>query len=147
MAGKYVALKRRWAPKDEISLEFPMNPKLIEGHPRIEETRNQVAVKRGPIVYCVESPDLPKGTEILNVYLPSSPSFEAKYKKGFLGGVTTLNTTLKIRKGQEKSNLYNELKQAEWESQETQLVPYFAWSNRGLAEMSVFMPILWNQVD
>jgi DUF1680 family protein len=25
----------------------------------------------------------------------------------------------------------------------TQLVPYFAWSNRGQAEMTVFMPVVW----
>ena len=25
----------------------------------------------------------------------------------------------------------------------TQFVPYYAWSNRGTAEMTVFMPMIW----
>ncbi|QXP53832.1 hypothetical protein H0I24_07845 [Cellulophaga sp. HaHa_2_1] len=45
-----------------------MEIQIIEGHPRIEEIRNQIAVKRGPIVYCMEFPDLPKHTNILEVY-------------------------------------------------------------------------------
>ena len=30
---------------------------LIEANPLVEENRNQVAVKRGPVVYCLESVD------------------------------------------------------------------------------------------
>jgi len=34
-----------------------MTVKMIEANPLAEEIRNQVAVKRGPIVYCLESVD------------------------------------------------------------------------------------------
>ena len=69
-AGAYVALNRKWRKGDVITFDMPMDIKLLEGNPLIEEVRNQAAVKRGPVVYCVETPDLPIKTDILDVYLP-----------------------------------------------------------------------------
>ncbi|MDO6425214.1 glycoside hydrolase family 127 protein, partial [Saccharophagus degradans] len=66
--GTYATINRNWKKGDVITLDMPMDIKLLEGNPLIEEVRNQAAVKRGPVVYCVESPDLPKNTDILNVY-------------------------------------------------------------------------------
>lgn len=60
--GSYARIERQWKGGDVVAMDMPMDIKLIEGHPRIEEVRNQVAIKRGPVVYCVESPDLPEGT-------------------------------------------------------------------------------------
>ena len=63
-----------WKKGDKIELVLPMEAKLIEANPLVEETRNQVAVKRGPVVYCLESIDLPKDK---NVFAFSYP---CKYK-------------------------------------------------------------------
>ena len=123
-------------------IEMPMDIKMVEGHPRIEEVRNQVAVKRGPIVYCVETPDLPRHTSILDVYLSAKSSLKAEYQSDFLGGVTTINGDIMIRKTSTKK-MYSEVTKPEWESCKTQLIPYFSWSNRGVAEMTVWLPILW----
>ena len=35
-----------------------MPVKLLEANPLAEEIRNQVVVKRGPLVYCLESMDI-----------------------------------------------------------------------------------------
>jgi len=40
--------------------------------PLVEETRNQIAVKRGPVVYCVESAGLPKDAKVLNLLLSAN---------------------------------------------------------------------------
>jgi DUF1680 family protein len=122
---------------------MPMEAKFIEGHPRIEEVRNQVAVKRGPVVYALESPDLPKGTEITDVYISSNKDLKAVHKTDVLGGVTTIETDLMIRKDELK-DMYNEVSKPKLESFSTQLIPYFTWSNRGQGEMTVFMPIIWD---
>ena len=37
--------------KRQIVLDFEMPATLIESHPLVEETRNRVTVKRGPVVY------------------------------------------------------------------------------------------------
>ncbi|TBR41764.1 glycoside hydrolase family 127 protein [Marinomonas agarivorans] len=140
--GTYAMVNRNWKAGDVIVLDLPMTPTFIEGHPRIEEVRNQVAVKRGPIVYCIESPDLPDGTEILDVYIDGNTELVAKHDNAFLGGVTTLEADLLLRPVP-KDDMYRSVSKPEWEKLTTKLVPYYAWSNRGTAEMTVFMPVVW----
>lgn len=143
ISGQYTTIEREWVKGDVITLDMPMEITFVEGHARIEETRNQVAVKRGPIIYCIESPDLPDGTAILDVYLNSEDRLEANYKPDFLGGVATINANLLLRKNTQKK-IYGTVTKPVWDAYKTQLVPYFAWSNRGQAEMTVFMPVVWS---
>jgi len=140
--GKYATIAREWQAGDVVELNMPMKVRLLGGHPRIEEVRNQAAIKRGPVVYCVESPDLPDGTDILDVYLPSDIELAAEYEPDFLGGMTTLSGKVLLR-GDQKAAMYATLKQPDWKEIETRFVPYYAWSNRGEAEMTVWMPIVW----
>src|SRR5262249_46103680 len=68
--GSYFEVKRAWAGGDVLTLALPMRPKLMQAHPLVEEARNQVAVQRGPVVYCVESTDLPEGVRVSDVIIP-----------------------------------------------------------------------------
>lgn len=138
----FAQIERNWQAGDVITLDLPLDIHLVEGHPRIEEVRNQVAVKRGPVVYCIESPDLPKNTNILDVYISGKSPLAVNYQAGFLGGIATINGNILLRKD-ETEGMYRKVSRPEWESFETSFVPYFAWSNRGTAEMTVFMPIVW----
>ncbi len=139
--GFYYKVLRKWKAGDEIKIDLPMEIQFLEGHPRIEEVRNQVAVKRGPIVYCVESPDLPDGTDILDVYISANEEFTIDHDPSLLGGITTINTNLYIRRDTNEGT-YRVMRNPIWERHQCRLVPYFAWSNRGLSEMTVFMPVL-----
>ncbi len=141
--GEFAIINRQWKQGDVIALDMPMDVKFVEGNTRIEETRNQVAVKRGPIVYCVEGVDLPKGTKITDVYLNSKLPLKANYKPNFLDGVSTIDGELLIRKNNNSTAMYKAVSKPEFKTYKTQLVPYFAWSNRGHSEMTVFLPILW----
>ena len=63
---------------------------LLESNPLVEENRNQVAIKRGPVVYCLESADLPQ-QNIFNVLIPASINLKAeplKIGKTFLIALT-----------------------------------------------------------
>ena len=141
--GNFARIARKWSAGDVILLDMPMTTKFIEGHPRIEEVRNQVAIKRGPIVYAVESPDLPKGTAITDVYISNSKDLKPVHKPNFLGGVTTIETDLLIRKDDLKG-MYNEVSKPKLDTYTSQLIPYYTWSNRGQGEMTVFVPIIWD---
>jgi uncharacterized protein len=140
--GSFATINRVWKAGDIITLDMPMEVTLVEGHDRIEEVRNQVAVKRGPIVYCIETPDLPKGASILDMYINGNSPLVAEHKESFLGGVTVVNAELLIREGK-TNEMYQVVTKPQFKSFKTQLVPYYAWSNRGQAEMTVFMPIVW----
>jgi len=141
--GSFAKIERQWSAGDVISLEMPMDTKFIEGHPRIEEVRNQVAVKRGPVVYTLETADLPEGSAITDAYISSANELKPVHKKELFGGVTTLETDLLIRKDK-RNGMYNEVSKPKLEPFSTQLIPYYTWSNRGQGEMTVFMPIIWD---
>jgi len=142
-AGEFLKIERTWKAEDHISIAMPMDVHLVEGHPRIEEVRNQVAIKRGPFVYCIETPDLPKDTSILEVYVDGNGVFTPKHHPDFLGGITTIESNLLIRSN-DGNEIYRTISKPKFESYQTQFVPYFAWSNRGEAEMTVFLPVLWS---
>jgi hypothetical protein len=116
--------------------------KMIEGHARIEEVRNQVAIKRGPVVYCVESPDLPDNTGILDVYVAEKAELTAQHRPEFLGGLTTIRANVLLRSSN-REDMYHTVTKPVWKTIQTQFVPYYAWSNRGKSEMTVWMPIVW----
>ena len=63
-------MKRAWRSGDVIELNLPMPVRLMQAHPKAEQLRNQVAVMRGPMLYCLESKDLPNDIDLNNVYIP-----------------------------------------------------------------------------
>lgn len=139
---RYAELRRPWKTGDVVELVLPMNPRLIEAHPLVEEIRNHIAVMRGPLVYCLESPDLPRGANIQNVALPRDAKFAPRFEKELLGGVTVLEGKAELATARPWGNeLYREIKPAESKAVEIKLIPYFAWANRGKSEMTVWMPL------
>ena len=140
--GSYATLTRHWKPGDVVTLQMPMPVELIEGNPRIEETRNQVAVKRGPVVYCLETPDLPAGAGILDVYLPATSKLTAEYHPDLLGGLATVTGDVLLRRDKQ-AGMYRTLDEPKFAGAKVQFVPYYSWCNRGSGEMTVWLPIVW----
>ncbi len=142
VAGNYTKITRKWKKGDVILLDMPMETTLVEGNDRIEEVRNQVAVKRGPVVYCMESSDLPEEASIVDVYIKGDTPFKTDFQPDFLGGINTLKTEVLLRQDK-KEGMYSAVQKPVFKTFKTQLIPYFAWSNRGISEMSVFLPVVW----
>ncbi len=139
---QYFEVKQTWSAGDVIELVLPMPVQLIEAHPLVEEVRNQVAIKRGPIVYCLESVDLPDGVKITNVAIPSVIKFRSHFDKELLGGVTVLQGKAHVLAGVDWGNaLYRQISHLKPKSVDVRLIPYYAWGNRGKSEMTVWMPL------
>ena len=66
---------RKWKKGDVIELNLPMNTRLIEANPLVEEAKNQIAVMRGPIVYCLEGEDIEGGHRINDIAIPADIQF------------------------------------------------------------------------
>jgi len=140
--GTYVEIDRLWKTNDVIELEIPMPAQLIESHPLVEETRNEVAVKRGPIVYCLESEDLPKEVRLSDIRLPSTMTLDSSYEANLLGGIGTLNGNVSVHdSGDWDGKLYRPLKSSTNKSVSVKFIPYYAWGNRSAREMSVWLPL------
>jgi uncharacterized protein len=137
--GSYVEVRRVWAAGDSIRLQLPMPARLMEAHPLVEEDRNQVAVVRGPVVYCIESADLPEGVSVGDVLLAPDTEFVPTEGNGALVGLTLLECTAWLTKSPKwDGTLYRPLASPETRSARITLVPYFAWDNRGEGEMAVW---------
>ncbi|MGC3960943.1 MAG: glycoside hydrolase family 127 protein [Verrucomicrobiota bacterium] len=139
--GGYHEIRRIWNRDDIVDLDLQMDTELIEANPLVEETLGQVAVKRGPIVYCLESVDLPKGVKPLDVSLPPDIKLRARYDQRLLGGVAVLEGTAIARTNANwNAQLYRELQPAKPQPIKLRLIPYSVWANRGPGEMSVWLP-------
>jgi len=141
-AGTYAIVEREWSFGDVVELTLPMEVRLIKAHPRVEEVRNHVAVMRGPVVYCLESADLPDGVEVDEVCIPRDAQLTPRHDPELLGGVTVIaGEACRIPEDDRSDKLYWKFSDGSMESVHITLIPYYAWANRGTSEMTVWMPL------
>lgn len=141
--GASVSITRKWKKGDRIELTLDMQPRLIEANPLVEEAKNQIAVMRGPIVYCLEGQDIADGHRINDIALPADIRFsEVKMQlEGHpftaLEGEAVLVNTEKW----DNQTLYRELRPTQEKKVKIRLIPYYAWDNRGIQDMSLWLPL------
>lgn len=140
VSGTYMKLIQKWKKGDLIELNLPMPVELMEANPMVEEIKNQVAVKRGPIVYCLESDQLPVNISVNDVVLNVNSRFTTDFieldNRKLLS--ITVNSLISKDASWEK-RLYRPFFQKEVKQYEIKLIPYFAWGNHKKGEMAVWM--------
>ena len=82
--GSYARIRRTWLPGDRLCLILPMEPCLIEAHPRVEQLRGQVAVMRGPILIAWNRPTCRRACAS-RVRIPADARWSARYRADLLG--------------------------------------------------------------
>jgi DUF1680 family protein len=139
LADGYISREMKKGDKIELILDMPAT--LLESNPLVEETKNQVTVKRGPIVYCLESADLPN-QNVFDVIIPASIKLQPMPMKIDIGNVMALTGEAKIlQKTDWKNKLYKEVNTTSTPIK-INLIPYYAWANRGQTDMTVWMPLM-----
>ena len=143
---------RVWKQGDTLSIDLPMEARLMEAHPLAEEIRNQVAVQRGPLVYCLEQCDLPEGVKLDDVLIPADISLKpvetriAGSRIMALEGEALVTTGAASRSdasansSEWNNRLYRPLQPAT-RPVRIRLIPYYAWGNRGRCDMTVWLPL------
>ena len=118
-----------------------MAPRLVVAHPLIEQTRNQVALVRGPLVYCVEQCDLPEDVSLSEVAIPAGAALTARYDADLLGGVVAVTGQGLWRQAPDFGDgLYAPAHPDHGQPIDVRFVPYYAWWNRGNQPMTVWLP-------
>jgi DUF1680 family protein len=142
-SGSYFEIRRVWRSGDVVDLDIPMPVRLMAANPNVEEDLNQLAVQRGPVVYCLESPDLPPGVKLSDVVMPTGVTWVERYDQRLLDGVVVLQASLLAHPRENWSGqLYKEYQPEELKPIKVKLIPYCVWQNRGPSEMSVWLPLV-----
>lgn len=132
--GSYVEVRRRWVPGDSVVISLPMPVVALQANPLVEADLGQIAVKRGPVVYCLESVDAP--SSILSLAVDTAwrptPTVICGDSLVALSGTAQVYPSF-------SSGLYAPVSSAPPVTVPVRLVPYFAWGNRGAGDMTVWM--------
>ena len=108
----YAVLQGDWKSGDQITLELPMEDRVIKAHEKVGAKTGLLAVQYGPLVYCAEEID--NEVDVLEAKLSIGSGFEPQFEPGLLGGVNMLL------------------------GEEINLIPYYAWANREVGKMNVW---------
>ena len=138
-----LSISRKWKKGDVIELDLDMRPRLVEANPLVEEAKNQVAVMRGPIVYCLEGQDIQGDYRINDIAIPAD--IQLKEVPMTIGGhsFTALEGDVLVTndKTWDNQTLYRELSKPASQHTHIRLIPYYAWDNRGIQDMSLWLNI------
>ncbi len=130
----YAELTRAWQPGDTVTLTLPMPVERIHADPRVATVAGQVALQRGPIVYCFEEAD--HGANLAAVSLSRSAPITARHDTTLLGGCVVLEST--AQRDPQSPSLYSTAAPAP-AIVPFRAIPYGLWANRGEGEMRVWL--------
>lgn len=137
-AGGYWTSKRVWQAGDEISLDLAMEPVVVYADPRVPADIGKAAVQRGPVVYCLESPDNP-GILLHSARIPAHPEFALKPAKGLPEGTVALQFHGEAVKRSD-GPLYG-TNPPVYETVQLCAIPFALWQNRGKSSMQIFLQV------
>lgn len=136
----YLYISHLWQEGDTLLLTLPMPVRRIYGNPRVRHQAGQVAVQRGPLVYCLEQAD--NGEQLHNLQLPRDARFSTVEGKGIFARKILLQAP------GYKQTAEDAEQQALWRydrapsSRQPHLltfIPWFSWANRGEGEMRIWV--------
>jgi DUF1680 family protein len=140
VSGTYLKLNQKWKKGDVIELNLPMPVELMEANPLVEEVKNQVAIKRGPLVYCLESDQLPSKISVNDVALNLKSNFATNNFILNNRNLVSIDAEAVINSNNSwNKTLYKPLSSKNADAVQVKLIPYFAWGNKGKGEMTVWM--------
>jgi DUF1680 family protein len=115
--GTWFRIDRAWKAGDRVGIVMGLEPRLMAAHPYVRDDFGKVALERGPLLYCVEEAD----NVMDSVVIREQSRFELKDIPD-LPGIKGL--------GFEDTRYRNVL-----------ALPYYAWANRTIGKMEVWLDI------
>jgi DUF1680 family protein len=129
--ARSVQLDRAWRAGETVILDLAMPVRITEPDRRVDAIRGTLAIERGPLVYCLETADLPPGVELEDVVIEASVEPEPVHRPDLGTAVIGLRVPAFVRRGDGRSGD---------EPIEVGAIPYYLWANRGVEAMRVWVP-------
>lgn len=139
----YLEITRAWSGADRVVLDLAMPVQFIQANPEVRELARKLAIRRGPLVYCVESCDNGPGLHMLSL----EPGAEAtvEYRPDLMGGTCVVHArgyrnAARAPRGKAAS-LYQVVEPRQSRKQvRIAAIPYHQWGNREPnGEMTVWL--------
>ena len=130
----YAYLTHSFTASDEVVVTFDLGVKRVYASSKVSADSGRVAFTRGPLVYCAEGVDNDEDVLCLQVQ-PDSPV--ELLPSNELNGMTKV---IVEGVGLEAGDALYSTQRAKQHARRVTLIPYYAWSNRGLSQMRVWLP-------
>ncbi len=128
----FAVLGRTWKSGDKVEITLPMDIRRIRANEKVEADLGQVALQRGPLLYCLEWADQSE-QKALHLMLAEEPGFGYEFKPDLLNGVGVVTANGYSLKNQLDGTVQKD-------AVTLKAIPYYAWANRGRGEMTVWIP-------
>ncbi|HSC27031.1 MAG TPA: beta-L-arabinofuranosidase domain-containing protein [Vicinamibacterales bacterium] len=126
-----VTIDRLWNRGDSVEVVLPMPVRRVVAHPNVADDEGRVALERGPLVYAAEWPD--NGGRALHIVVPDDARLESEFRAELLDGVSVITGRVRsVGRGVGGS--------VRQQAHRLVAIPYYAWANRGMGEMQVWLP-------
>jgi DUF1680 family protein len=111
----------------------------MKANPLVEADGGKVAIMRGPLVYCLESVE--NGDKVRTLTLPAQTMISADYRPELLDGVVVVTGRgATAAPSAWQNSLYLPAKASDSGATDFKAIPYYANSNRGPVQMTVWLP-------
>ncbi len=112
----YIEITKEWSENDNVEVNIPMNVRMVTTNEKVASNSGKVAIERGPVVYCIEDAD---NNDISDIIIPENIVLTPEEK-------TVITEKVQALKGSVNGK-------------EITMIPYYAWSNRGIGKMKVWI--------
>jgi DUF1680 family protein len=134
----YAEIRRTWSNGDTVEMTLPMDIQRLEANPQVLYDHGKIALRRGPLIYCLEQAD--QEAPVDQIILPLGAQLASQYAPELLGGITVIKGQGLLRPLDDwKDVLYRPLQPAHTKPVTVTAVPYCIWGNRGLGKMAVWL--------
>ncbi|MFW6312670.1 MAG: glycoside hydrolase family 127 protein [Spirochaetota bacterium] len=137
----YLRIERVWTGGDVVEIVMGMTPRLLRANPSVPELAGKVAIRRGPIVYCVEDTD--NGADLHQLVVEPEVPVRDLRDDALVAGSVVLNVS-GYRDAQPVSEgaLYDPYRPDSLSECTIRAIPYYQRGNRdGAQEMRVWLRV------
>jgi DUF1680 family protein len=133
----YAHLTRTWVEGDVVQLDLAMPVERVYAHPKVLEDVGRVALRRGPLVYCLEEVDNHIAPDRLAVV--ADGDLDVQDAPSLLGGIMVVQGAAREVDDCDWNGLLYRHERPRAEARTITAVPYYAWGNRENGQMSVWV--------
>lgn len=107
-----------------------MQVNKVKANKLVKADNDRIALEYGPIVYCFEEVD--NNTKVDQLVLDANAKYISDFQSNILGVVNVITTEGTEIQDKANRNKHQKIKLI--------AIPYYAWNNRGVGSMAVWMP-------